>query len=388
MTGVIQVKTTFMLIFLGVVMSAAPPSFGEQSANSNLTQCRDLAAAGNYVGPDEVLVDGKVCKASPAPEKASNHEKIDAAVSSPRSQSPVPSPSDSPAAPKPGPAAQSAPVDLGVPAYVKCGADQKNADVMNWDRSYAETVVAKPKCGDEVRVVGSLNGYDRVRTSDGSEGYMHPGDLSDKPVPIRTAAPIAAPVSSSEMAAVQDAQTVISFAIAEDGGRVHPGTPGWVRNWVRKNARKYPGVEFGGTPTKEARNYVIVFSSSANALSGFDPVVRTDTSTSTTPVSGSGTVTDNYGSTWNYTYDGEVTTTTTTTTQEDVPYTIETNTLYATAYDAQGTMVSQHWHVYSTKQGGDGANSLGYNLGNALFAINARGRLLKAVVKDVVRNNR
>ena len=118
-------------------------------------------------------------------------------------------------------------------------------------------------------------------------------------------------------------------------------------------------------------------------MSGFDAVLRTNTSTSTSPVSGNGTVTDNYGSTWNYSYNGEITTTTTTTAQENVPYTIESNTVYATAYDEHGQVISQHWHVYSTKQGGDTANSIGYNLGSALASINARGRLVNAVVKDV-----
>jgi len=51
--------------------------------------------------------------------------------------------------------------------------------------------------------------------------------------------------------------------------------------------------------------------------------LRHRASTNTTPVSGSGTVTDSYGGMWNYTYDGTVTTTTTTTTttHENLPYT-------------------------------------------------------------------
>lgn len=178
---------------------------------------------------------------------------------------------------------------------------------------------------------------------------------------------------------------VISFAIADEKGGVHPGMMGWTTNWIGKNAKKFPNVLFQqGCPVHGAQNYLIVFSASARVLSGFDPVVTTSTSTDTTPVSGSGTVTDNNGSMWNYTFNGTVTTTTTTTTQENVPYTIQSNTLYATAYDEHGVIVSQRWHVYNTKQGGDAANSAGYNLAGALFAINSRGSLLNGVVKDIV----
>ena len=178
----------------------------------------------------------------------------------------------------------------------------------------------------------------------------------------------------------------IAFGIADRGG-VHPGVMGWTRNWINKNEKNFPTVAFQGCPVESLRNYLIVFSSSKSVLNGFDPVLRSSTSTSTSPVSGTGTISNMYGSTWNYTYSGTVTTTTTTTTQENVPYTIQSNTLYATAYDEHGVIVSQRWHIFSSKQGGDAANSLGYNLGSALAAMNARGHLLNAVVKDIAGKN-
>lgn len=250
--------------------------------------------------------------------------------------------------------------------YVECNANLPEVKLMDWAPAptYAETIVATLRCNDKIEVLGILNGYDRARTSDGKEGYISPSDLTDTPTP-----PPPPPIP-----VLANAPMVISFAVADSGG-IHPGVPAWTQNWIRKNAKKYPGVSFQqGRPVQGAQNYLIVLSTSANAVSGFDPVVNTDTSTNTTPVSGSGSITDNYGSTWNYIFDGQVTTTTTTTTHENVPYTVESNTLYATAYDEHGVMISQRWHVYSTKQGGDAANSLGYNLGNALFAINAKGR--------------
>jgi len=107
-------------------------------------------------------------------------------------------------------------------------------------------------------------------------------------------------------------------------------------------------------------------------------------------VSGSGTVTDNYGGMWNYTYDGTATTTTTTTTttHENLPYTDTSNTLYLNSYDQQGRMISQRWRTITTRQGGDGANTLGYNLGAALGAIHMKEHLLKSVVEDVAKGSR
>jgi hypothetical protein len=185
-------------------------------------------------------------------------------------------------------------------------------------------------------------------------------------------------------AEAQTCSKVVSFALADASG-VHPYalTGNWIGNWIQKNAKKHPDVCFSQTPVPDRANYLIVLSQSSGYLTGFDPVVSRDTNTSTTPVSGTGTVRDNYGGMWNYTYAGTVTTTTTTTTHENVPYTINSRTIYAYAYGDGGAIISQRYHVYSTKTGGDAANSAGYNIGNALLAINARGRLLNSVVKDV-----
>ncbi len=86
---------------------------------------------------------------------------------------------------------------------------------------------------------------------------------------------------------------------------------------------------------------------------------------------------------WNYTYEGTETTTTTTTTQENLPYTDTTSTLYVNAYSQTGALVSQRWRSVTTRQGGEGANTLGYNLGAALSAIHIKERLLKDAVGDV-----
>lgn len=180
-------------------------------------------------------------------------------------------------------------------------------------------------------------------------------------------------------------QYTINFVIIQDG-HVTPLMPQWAIKWVKKNEKHYPGVRFSTSdpPIPGAKNFVVAFSASSAGVQGFEPVTHTDTSTSTSPVSGSGTVTDNEGEMWNYTYDGTVTTTTTTTMEEQVPYTETSNTLYITAFNEQGQMAYQGWRVFSSRQGGNPYNSLGYNLGSALSAINARGHLLKTVVDNIV----
>jgi hypothetical protein len=178
----------------------------------------------------------------------------------------------------------------------------------------------------------------------------------------------------------------ISFAVAQSG-QVVSRVPTFADKWVSKNAKKYPGMCFSQMPNPQAANYLLVFSTSQSAFNGIYPTVRTSTSTNTntTPVSGSGMVTDSYGGMWNYTYDGTVTTTTTTTTttQENLPYTDTSNTLYLGSYDQHGRLISERWRTVTTRQGGDGMNTLGYNLGASLGAMHMKEHLLKSVVKDV-----
>lgn len=68
-----------------------------------------------------------------------------------------------------------------------------------------------------------------------------------------------------------------------------------------------------------------------------------------------------------------------------LPYTDTSNTLYLHAYSQNGSLVSERWRTITTRQGGDGANTLGYNLGAALGAIHMRQNLLKNVVEDVTK---
>lgn len=176
----------------------------------------------------------------------------------------------------------------------------------------------------------------------------------------------------------------ISFAVAA-GGQIVSRAPQFTQKWIEKNQKKYVGLCFSQTPNPQATNYVLVFSTSRSSFNGIFPTVVTSTSTNSSPISGSGTITSNSGSIWNYTYEGTETTTTTTATQENLPYTDTTSTLYVNAYRRNGALVSQRWRSITTRQGGEGANTLGYNLGAALAAIHIKERLLKDSVEDVAK---
>lgn len=280
-------------------------------------------------------------------------------------------------------------------AYVKCAAG--SSQVFVWLAPGNLSTVATAKCGEKLAILQNDDAvWVKVHTQDGATGYIPRVALEGATgyiAPATGVDPATAVVKTPQTITRNVAATnesgpschkVVSFALADATG-VHPfmGTGNWIGNWVRKNGKKYPDVCFSQAPIQGRQNYLIALSQAAGYLTGFDPVVRTSTSTSTSPVSGSGTVTDNYGGMWNYTYSGTVTTTTTTTTNDNVPYSINSNTVYANAYDEHGTLISRRWHVYSTKSGGDAANSFGYNLGNALAAINARGHLIGSVVKDI-----
>lgn len=177
----------------------------------------------------------------------------------------------------------------------------------------------------------------------------------------------------------------VTFATMLPNGTMQPLAPEWAIKWAKKNEKKYPNVKFqtSGSRSAYGNNFLVVFSSSSSVLQGFQPVTHTQTSTNTSYVSGNGTVMANDGSMWNYDVSGTVDTTTTTTVHENAAYTQNTNILYVTAYDETGQMVAQQSHVYSTRQGGDASYSAGYNIGNALGAINARGRTLSWVVDRI-----
>jgi hypothetical protein len=317
-------KRVTLLAFL--LTSGATICFAQDDTSMTLTQCRDLAEAGNFVGSDEVLVNGRVCK-----------------------------------------------VQKTTPAKMQSEASENHSASPTASAVQSTSVQNRTQTAFPVTTSSDL--------ADGGKGspqkMMQPTADSSAATPPTT--PQKPSVASKSPAAT------ITFVTIQNGNVVHL-MPDWAIKWVRKNEKKYPGVRFqtSGEPVAGAKNFVVAFSASSAEVQGFQPVTHTDTSMSTNPVSGNGTVTNNQGEMWNYTYNGTVTTTTTTTTHEQAPYTRSSNTLYVTAFNEEGGMAAQRWHVYSTQSGGNAANGLGYNLGNALAAINARGHMLKTIVDDVV----
>ena len=176
----------------------------------------------------------------------------------------------------------------------------------------------------------------------------------------------------------------ISFAVAE-GGQIVSRAPEFTRKWIEKNKKNFPGICFSQFPNPTAVNFVLVFSTSQSSLSGLFPKLTTQISSNSSPVSGSGTITNDSGSMWNYTYQGTTTTTTTTTSQQNLPYTDTATGLFVNAYNQHGDLVAQRGRTITTRQGGDGANTLGYNLGSALMAIHIKEHLLKDIVGDVAK---
>lgn len=175
----------------------------------------------------------------------------------------------------------------------------------------------------------------------------------------------------------------VSFAWAELG-HITPAVPAWVDKWIKKNGAKKTTLCFSQTPVANGRNYLLVLSNSRSTFYGVQPVARTAINTSTTPVSGNGTITNTAtGSTWLYNYSGTQTITTTTTYTETVPYNQTATTLYLNAYDQNGYLVAARSRSITTQQGGNGANSLGYNLGAMLGAIHRKTGLLTDVLKSV-----
>jgi hypothetical protein len=144
-------------------------------------------------------------------------------------------------------------------------------------------------------------------------------------------------------------------------------------------AKKYPRMcllEGTGRATPSIPRYLLVYARSEHAFAGFEPTQQTASS----HVSGLGTASSPYGSTWNFTYSGNVQTTQTA--QE--PYVINSRSLFLYAYDANGKIVSRHSVTRSTQSGGNPWGETGYNTGALISLIwNNPRRLAEKVLKDV-----
>lgn len=174
-------------------------------------------------------------------------------------------------------------------------------------------------------------------------------------------------------------QIITVAKLTPNGLRLEYGSPDG-RKWM---AKKYPRaclLEDGTHLAPGVPRYLLVYADFQNALAGFQPVQRTTSS----PVTGSGTVTNAYGNTWNFTYTGTVEATETV----ETPYVISSQSLYLTAYDENGHVVSQHSITRSSQTGGDAGYAAGYNTGSLISGLwNNPQRLAASVLKDVQKDS-
>ena len=152
---------------------------------------------------------------------------------------------------------------------------------------------------------------------------------------------------------------------------------------MAKNAKDYPRMcllEDAASFVPGIPRYLLVWAYSDDAFAGFQPVQKVTTS----PVSGSGIVTNFYGDRWNFTYSGNVTEIDTV----EAPYVIKSRSLYLWAYDGKGSIVSQHSISTSSQAGGDASYAAGYNAGALISLLwNNPSRLIKGVLKDVEKDS-
>ena len=162
--------------------------------------------------------------------------------------------------------------------------------------------------------------------------------------------------------------------------------PEWAANWYEKNQKRFPGMCFSDSPMPGAQNYLVVFYTSAPAVSEIDPLKNISASADMSPLSGVGTFTTSYGSTWHYTYDRSATTTVTTVLTEKVPHNLQPNVLYATAYSEQGNPISQHRPRAMTKKDRETSEKPGKNRDASLPAIHMMGELLNEMAEDIAKH--
>lgn len=174
-------------------------------------------------------------------------------------------------------------------------------------------------------------------------------------------------------------QIITVTRITPSGLALEQGTPDG-RKFL---AEKYPRMcllEDSDRVAPGVPRYLLVYASSESDFAGFQPIQRTISS----PVSGSGTLTNPYGNTWNFTFSGTLQTTQTL----NSPYVLESQSLFLYAYDAKGNIVSRHSISGSRQIGGDPSYAAGYNAGSALSQIwNNPRRLADKVLEEVKKDS-
>jgi hypothetical protein len=239
-----------------------------------------------------------------------------------------------------------------VPEYVQADKDLamlNHADhVANENTFLAE---ANDAVADYNRVADQLNKLTNPARWAAEHARVALGDSSS---PVGTGPPL----SAEELAQIANRcdQIITVAGLTPNGLALYIPPEG--QKFMAKNAKDYPRMcllqnAAGFVPG--VPRYLLVWAYSQNAFAGFQPVQRVTTS----PVSGSGTVTNLYGDRWNFTYSGALTEIDTV----EAPYVIQSRGLYLRAYDEKGNVISQHSVTTSNQAGGDASYAAGYNAG-------------------------
>jgi hypothetical protein len=153
----------------------------------------------------------------------------------------------------------------------------------------------------------------------------------------------------------------ISFAVAENGQPV-PAIPKFTLKWLAGKSRResFSSLCFSQVPSATQTNYIVVFSTTANAFDGLKASAHTYRSS---PQGHDGNVVNSYGGTWSYAYTGAAPPATTSTLElnrDDKP-----KALNVRAFDQGGRTISQ--------------DSLGES--------SSREKLLEKVLADIIKDS-
>jgi len=157
----------------------------------------------------------------------------------------------------------------------------------------------------------------------------------------------------------------VTFAVAENRG-LNYRLPNVSPKWFDKTQKKFPNIcfsQYGAHTSTNTEQYLIVLSTQSSAFNGLYPTYRTTSDTTASPISVVAQFQITAARSGTNTYQGTIATTTTTTQQTALPYTDTTMGLFANAYDQRGNPIGSAQRAESFRQGGDAANTLGYNLG-------------------------
>jgi hypothetical protein len=267
--------------------------------------------------------------------------------------------------------------------------------------SLGSQIVGIVSCGDELTRIGVQDSYVKVRTEKGIEGYILDRFVSMKPetpdaakfddpstlvtIKGRERLPDEQLVKITEHNRALCDQVITVAGLTPNGLALYVPPEG--QKFMAKNSQDYPRMcllEGANNVVPGVPRYLLVYAYSENAFAGFQPVTRINTTT--TPVSGSGTVMNGYGSMWNFTYSGTVETSEMDTIE--APYVIRSRSLFLNAYDENGSLVSRHSFTVSSQLGGNGASAIGYNGAQLISMLwNNPSRLIKSVLEDVQKNS-